>query len=938
MPPPETRRLRLLSPAQILLLGFVMAGAGFMIADSVYLALAAHALGVGDDPHHLPTTYQTMLVLHIVVGTVVFVPAVVFALWHLPKALMRKSKGTIPTGISVLVVTAFLFVSGFFILTAANSEANRWAFVGHQVCAAFMPLVYLAHRMLSNDRPPGAVARRGTIAMVVVVLVAGALHGLEAMLSRDHSEPTPHVAIRPDVPAVWRNPPIEDPFVPFQAAGHVNPASPFFPAATTTSSGDQLTADIIHHGDFPDQAAYEAETRRLGFAPSHYLGAQTCKRCHADIVEQWATSAHRFASFNNPFYRKAVELTRTTVGKEKSQWCGGCHDPAIMLAGNMTEEIDPVTLEAQAGLTCLACHAIDRIHNQTGNGNYNIQDEVPSPYAFDTVKDGLGRFLHDYVLKAKPVVHKRRMLKPFFRKSEFCAPCHKVSLDVPVNHYRWLRGQNEYDSWQNSGVPHNNPMTWYEPPGTKECQDCHMPLEDARLGDVAAKGGKVRSHRFLAVNTALPAIRGDLETIKRIEADLQDEKLRVDVFALKRESGATVMALDVARPVVKPGERIQIDVVVRNQGVGHTFPGGTNDSNEGWLSFKVTGPAGEIWHSGKLSKDRRVDPAAHFFRSVLVDQHGQRIAKRNAPDIYTAVYANVIPPSGSDIARYAFTVPEDCPDGDLVLEADLRWRKFNREYTEFVFEGKPVPDLPITRIASDRVTLRVSRDGTGGAAGQAPDPGSWMRFNDYGVGLALDGVTGSAQRAFAEVAKLAPDRVDGWRNQARVFFIDGVFDRAEAMLRKASAAAPDDPKNAFWWGRLHEERGGQDLDRAVEAYTAVSRFYPDSRDTWERLGRTYIHLERYEEAIAAFLQVLRIDPEHALAHDKRRQCYESLAGVTADAARKAAFTYAAGEAAKAYAKYKIDEDAQKGTLDYRQQNPHDHRMSQTIVVHEQPDS
>ena len=45
-------------------------------------------------------------------------------------------------------------------------------------------------------------------------------------------------------------------------------------------------------------------------------------------------------------------------------------------------------------------------------------------------------------------------LKPFMRNqtAEFCSSCHKVHLDVPVNHYRWIRGFNEYDNWQASGV------------------------------------------------------------------------------------------------------------------------------------------------------------------------------------------------------------------------------------------------------------------------------------------------------------------------------------------------------------------------------------------------------------------------------------------------------------------------------------------------------
>ena len=36
--------------------------------------------------------------------------------------------------------------------------------------------------------------------------------------------------------------------------------------------------------------------------------------------------------------------------------------------------------------------------------------------------------------------------------AQFCSTCHKVHLDIPVNYYRWVRGFNEYDNWQASGV------------------------------------------------------------------------------------------------------------------------------------------------------------------------------------------------------------------------------------------------------------------------------------------------------------------------------------------------------------------------------------------------------------------------------------------------------------------------------------------------------
>ena len=246
------------------------------------------------------------------------------------------------------------------------------------------------------------------------------------------------------------------------------------------------------------------------------------------------------------------------------------------------------------------------------------------------------------------------MLKPFFRTSEFCATCHKVSLDTRVNGYRWLRGQNEYDSWHDSGVSLNAARTFYLPDTKRVCQDCHMPLEEAVAGDVSARDGYVKSHRFLAVNTALPYIRGDEETIARIEEFLQDEKLSVDVFALHHQEEAHY-ALDKSQPVLVPGGEYTFDVVVRNKGVGHTFPGGTNDSNEGWLEVSVVSDDDAVLAlNGAVQDDGHVDPGAHFYKALMVDAEGQAIHRRNAQDIVTAVYVRTIGPGTADVAHYSF--------------------------------------------------------------------------------------------------------------------------------------------------------------------------------------------------------------------------------------------------------------------------------------------
>src|SRR5207247_6245245 len=71
--------------------------------------------------------------------------------------------------------------------------------------------------------------------------------------------------------------------------------------------------------------------------------------------------------------------------------------------------------------------------------------------------------------------------------------------------YRWFRGFNEYDNWQASGVSGQGARSFYYPAKAQKCADCHMPL--VASSDPAAKGGKIKSHRFPAANTALPFVK-----------------------------------------------------------------------------------------------------------------------------------------------------------------------------------------------------------------------------------------------------------------------------------------------------------------------------------------------------------------------------------------------------------------------------------------------
>src|SRR5262249_6221057 len=173
-----------------------------------------------------------------------------------------------------------------------------------------------------------------------------------------------------------------------------------------------------------------------------------------------------------------------------------CHDHAVFFNGRfdrpIREQID--TAEAQAGLACTSCHSIVHVAGTVGNGAFTIA--YPPLHALAASRNPALHGLDRFLTYLEPGPHKRTFMKPFMREqaSEFCAACHKVPLDVPVNSYRWLRGFDEYDAWQASGVSGEGARSFYYPQEPKSCVGCHMPLVDSR--DPGNRGGKVHSHRF----------------------------------------------------------------------------------------------------------------------------------------------------------------------------------------------------------------------------------------------------------------------------------------------------------------------------------------------------------------------------------------------------------------------------------------------------------
>jgi Tfp pilus assembly protein PilF len=751
------------------------------------------------------------------------------------------------------------------------------------------------------------------------------------------------------------------------------PAGPFFPSSANTNVNGIIPATF-------------------------FMTSESCARCHRDIYEQWSSSAHHFSSFNNQWYRKSIEYMQDVIGTRPSKWCAGCHDHAVFFNGRfdrpMKEQIN--TPEAQAGLTCTSCHSITKVHSSMGQGDFEI--EYPPMHDLAASENPVLRRAHDALLYLAPEPHRKTFLKSFHREqtAEFCSACHKVHLDVPVNSYRWFRGFNDYDNWQASAVSGQGARSFYYPAQPQKCADCHMPLVDST--DPAAKNGKVRSHRFPAANTALPFVNHDPVQLKVVQDFLRDGQISVDVFGITRpaaraaagdargaadgtpriastfavgeESASFGAAAVIGTPpptevlapldripvAVRRGESVRVEVVVRTRKVGHFFPGGTVDAFDVWVELEAVDDKGRVLlHSGQVADQGRgpVDPAAHFYRSLQLDEHGNPINKRNAWMTRSVAYVRLIPPGAADTVHYQLQIPRDVGN-TIVLRAKVNYRKFAWWNTQWAFAGvrdssqpnppvtrsyddgawrftgdtsgvsgkmKAIPDIPTTVMAEATASITVADE-----RAALPEVKPFMdasvreRWNDYGIGLLLQGDLKAAEAVFRNVMTMDPGYADGPVNVARAQLQEGDVDGGIKVLEQALKISPRLAKAHFFLGTALKTLGR--YDEALDHLRVAAEQYPRDRVVLNQIGRVQFLERRFDEAIASFTKALAVDPEDLEAHYNLMLCYKGKSDAEL-----------AGRERSLYTRFKADEAAQAITGPYRLKSPEDNNERQLIHEH-----
>ena len=877
--------------------------------------------------------HAAQILLHPILG----IAAIKLALWSWKRigAALRED----PLRRLFLLAGGLIAATGAALAVLGSSAATRPLLVAHLVAAGGLGLLLARRRLLLAP-----------LLVAVALPVGGALR---------RALPEPGPVLNAGLP------PAE---MAGEAMGGVD--GPFFPSA----------AETAHGGLIPEE---------------FFLGSETCGRCHGDITREWSESAHRFASFDNPWYRRSIEYMQEVVGVTPSKWCAGCHDHALLFSGEMNRPIAEIVdrPSASAGLGCVSCHAVTRIKDTSGNAGFVI--EYPAIHDLAASDDPLLRTLHDLVIHLDPEPHRTAFLKPLHTgdSSAFCSSCHKVHLDEPVNHYRWLRGFNSYDNWQASGVSGEGARSFYYPDQPETCAGCHMPEVPGE--DPAAPDGLIRSHRFAAANTALPTHFGLDDQLDAVRDFLRAGQVTVDVFAVVRDAGdapgpgepggeaqgadplalASTFAvgeealaapgrypaagpvgevsapLDEALPALVPGESVRVDVVVRTRGVGHFFPSGTVDAQEAWVEFRAedrhgvpffwSGFTGQPGEPPASASDAPVDPSAHFFRSLLLDGRGNPIDKRNAWAARSALYISQIPPGAAHAVRYRLQIPEDV-EGPVKLTARLNYRKFQWGHTQWVFRGSLDDDGEVTPDFDDRsVALDPART--------APViPVIEMASATVELPVGAEAETGEVEAAEPGLA-----RALRFNDYGIALLLAGDLRGAEAAFLKVEELAPDYPDAAVNRARVHIQEG--DPERALDALERALELAPGLPRALFFRAMAQKALGEYDMALADLRAVLEQHPRDRVVNNQvgrllfLKRDYPAAVETLERTLRidpedleahyNLMLAYQglrdperAATHRTLYLRFKADESAQFLTGDYRRANPEDN--NERLPIHE----
>ena len=408
--------------------------------------------------------------------------------------------------------------------------------------------------------------------------------------------------------------------------------------------------------------------------PDAFFEALDCAECHKDQYEQWKGSVHSRAH-NDSIYLAFARRAREEGGEAMYRFCSGCHAPLAVATGEIPGG-EPTFLTDE-GVTCDACHTVKGVGEVHAGGGGNaslLLDDGETRYG--PFADASPNPIHP---SAASGVHD---------KAEFCSACHTL-----VHPHNGLVIENTYEEWRKGP---------YAAAGIR-CQDCHMRTVEQAI-EVARTMKPLRVPGKTTVDLEpRPNVYAHLFTGANVNAELTGASAHHAAEAEKRLKSAAVVELGLPEAAA-PGTEVSLEVRVTNVGAGHAIPTSITELRQVWIDLRVTDAAGgEVFRSGAIDADGRVDPGAVMYHAVLVDEKGEvtylpwRAARM--------VKEKLIPPKETVVERFAVPLPEGVR-GPLAVRAVLRYRSAPQDVMDELF-GKGKYPIRIVDMAEAEGALTV---------------------------------------------------------------------------------------------------------------------------------------------------------------------------------------------------------------------------------------
>jgi tetratricopeptide (TPR) repeat protein len=614
-----------------------------------------------------------------------------------------------------------------------------------------------------------------------------------------------------------------------------------------------------------------------------------CADCHADVASHWMHSAHANASFDNPWYRASVDSFRIHRGKAESRFCAGCHDPLLLLSGDIDEEVEPDDDLAYVGITCLVCHSIESTRPD-GNASFTLSNApvlIPDPAKPGEIES-----------------HRARMSLPPLRSSALCGSCHRSFSGPAIGNANHLPGIDDIGDWASSVFGGGVPEHLVEA-GSRTCQQCHMPTEVASGAEMAgARDGRVSAHRWAASHTAMAAQMPDRAQARQAAHEL-GEAASMDVGNVN--TGGHRYPLP-ERARLRAGDPLVFDVFIRNERVGHRFPGGVRDLHDAWVEVEVRDASGKLLAMSRPTATS--DDDVYLFRATMLDDGASPEVLHQVHRFSAPAFDRTLRPQDAQAIRYSMKLPRRLAL-PLRVEARLTHRKHSLRFQAFACEASrtdrgsrfsdgaarrgKVPLDPCVTQPLTEVARAVSWMGRGASSRTSIGGAARPKIERLLIqGLALlhatqEHVASAAPAldralALAKRAKSPKLQARALVLQARLASIQGRSTEAVGLVQRAEALVGPSPVLERVRGEAYAHVW--QWTRAAQAYERVTLASPLDWRAWRDLAQAYGSLSDDPNALAAADAGLRLAPHDEGLLRSRALALEGLGRPEAELARQ----------------------------------------------------